>query len=119
MEGGRLGYFCQGCDMLHSVAIGEGAGPRWGYNGNPEKPTFTPSVRVSWDQMSAAGRERNRQHYLEHGRYMTNEELAYDEHKVCHTFVRDGMVQFLPDCTHVLAGQTVPLPELPAEWRDE
>lgn len=28
---------------------------------------------------------------------------------VCHLFLRDGMVQYLGDCTHALAGQTVPV----------
>ena len=26
---------------------------------------------------------------------------------VCHSFVNDGQVQFLDDCTHELAGQTL------------
>jgi hypothetical protein len=30
---------------------------------------------------------------------------------VCHSFVTDGRIQFLEDCTHELAGQTVDLPE--------
>src|SRR5436309_254590 len=28
---------------------------------------------------------------------------------VCHSFVRDGLIEFLGDCTHPLAGRTVPL----------
>ncbi|WP_241754456.1 hypothetical protein [Cupriavidus basilensis] len=32
---------------------------------------------------------------------------------VCHSFVTDGRIQFLGDCTHALAGQTVPLAEFP------
>ncbi len=82
-------YWCQGCDGLHGVRTdGPGA---WGFNGNVERPTFTPSVLTTW-----------------------NEGPDHIE-KRCHTFVRDGMVQFLGDCTHVLAGQTLPLPDLP-EW---
>jgi hypothetical protein len=27
----------------------------------------------------------------------------------CHSFVRDGMIEFLADCDHELAGKTVPL----------
>ena len=34
--------------------------------------------------------------------------------RVCHTFVTDGRIQFLSDCTHALAGQTVDLPDIPA-----
>lgn len=28
---------------------------------------------------------------------------------VCHSFVFDGEIRFLGDCTHALAGKTVPL----------
>lgn len=36
---------------------------------------------------------------------------------VCHCFVADGAMQFLGDCTHALAGQTVPIPEWPRpDW---
>ena len=31
----------------------------------------------------------------------------------CHSFVRDGGIQFLTDCEHGLAGQTVDLPAMP------
>ncbi|MDD0814299.1 DUF6527 family protein [Curvibacter sp. HBC28] len=47
LEGGRLAFWCPGCNEAHQIAIGEGPGPRWGYNGNPERPTFTPSVLVT------------------------------------------------------------------------
>ena len=29
----------------------------------------------------------------------------------CHSFVREGRIEFLSDCTHALAGQTVELPD--------
>ena len=31
---------------------------------------------------------------------------------VCHSFITDGRIQFLGDCTHELKGQTVELPEV-------
>jgi hypothetical protein len=34
--------------------------------------------------------------------------------KICHSFITDGRIQFLGDCTHRLAGQTVPIPD----WED-
>lgn len=39
----------------------------------------------------------------------------------CHYFIRDGMIEFCGDSKHALAGQTVPLPDLPADpdWEDE
>ena len=38
-----------------------------------------------------------------------------DGTKVCHSFIRDGRIQFLGDCTHHLAGQTVDLPDFTEE----
>jgi hypothetical protein len=37
----------------------------------------------------------------------------------CHSFVRGGMIEFLGDSTHDLAGQTVPVPDLPDWITDE
>jgi hypothetical protein len=80
---GRVLFWCPGCDGAHGVAVGEGKGPRWGYNEDEEKPTFSPSILVTWGGLN----------------------------KKCHSFVKDGQIQFLTDCTHNLAGQTVDLPE--------
>lgn len=33
----------------------------------------------------------------------------------CHSFVTDGSIQFLSDCTHKMAGQIVDLPEFPGD----
>ena len=37
---------------------------------------------------------------------LVNKEEAGD-HPRCHIFIRDGRIQYLNDCTHALAGQTV------------
>jgi len=89
VEGGGLMFWCPGCDCGHMVRHGDGAGPRWGWNGDAERPTFTPSVLVSYDGADAG---------------MDGAPPA-----VCHWFVTDGRIQFLADCTHALAGQTVDL----------
>lgn len=89
-EGGRLMFWCPGCDGAHAIAYGAGPGPRWGWNGDAERPTFTPSVLVRYDGADA-GRDGA-------------------PPAVCHSFVRAGRIEFLGDCTHALAGQTVDLP---------
>ncbi|HEY9581095.1 MAG TPA: DUF6527 family protein [Rhizorhapis sp.] len=91
VEGGGLMFWCPGCDSVHMVRVGDGPGPRWGYNGNPESPTFTPSILVSYNGPDAG---RNGA-----------------PPAICHSFVTDGRIQFLGDCTHALASQTVDLPE--------
>lgn len=61
--------------------------PNWTWNGNVDMPTVKPSV------LTKGG---------------TYEGETYIEH-VCHSWINDGKVQFLGDCTHELAGQTVDL----------
>jgi hypothetical protein len=112
VEGGRLGYWCQGCEQMHHVIVEGEKQPKWGYNGNPDAPTFTPSVLYQRDMWVPP---------------VTPENIAQwkaapweqrQEHQVCHTFITNGMVQFLGDCTHALAGQTLALPELPDHLKD-
>lgn len=115
--GGRAGlhYWCQGCDDLHSVVTERseraGPGPCWEYNGNPDAPTFTPSVLVRSGHY-APGQEGKRC-WCDYNREHPEDADGF-QCMVCHTFITDGMVQFLGDCTHALAGQTLPLPDLPS-----
>lgn len=103
LDGGRVAFFCPGCQRVHPINVGSGPGPSWGYNNNPDKPTFTPSVLVTWSEPSDAPGEFDNP--------------SKDVPKACHSFVTDGRIQFLGDCTHALAGQTVDLPEFPhARW---
>ncbi len=91
LEGGRVMFWCPGCDGAHQVSVGEGTGPRWGYNGNEDAPTFTPSINVTYNGPDAG--------------------LDGALPAVCHSFVTDGRIRFLNDCTHSLAGQTVEIPD--------
>ena len=99
LEGGKVAFFCPGCRRMHAVNVAGGPGPSWGYNGDPEKPTFMPSVLVTWSEPSDVEAEWD--------------DPTKDQPRVCHSFVTDGRIQFLGDCTHSLAGQTVDLPEFP------
>lgn len=100
-QDGQLLLMCPGCRAVHGVKVGEGPGPRWGYNGNPEKPTFTPSILVK------TGRAVDPNFQPEPG----------DPPTVCHSYVIDGRIQFLGDCDHALAGQTVDIP--PFSWGED
>ena len=108
----NLGYHfhCPGCNSVHSVFTERVTpGQKWGFNGNEEKPTFTPSVFVRFDHLSEMAMQRNREFYKIHKRFMTIKELPYDVKKICHSFVTNGMIRFLDDSTHHLKGQTVEL----------
>jgi hypothetical protein len=79
----------------HRVIIRAGArykGPVWGWNGSLEAPTFSPSLLITWT--------------------FRKEEHGIDEKNVCHFFVKEGKVEFLSDCTHALAGKTVPMEDV-------
>lgn len=94
-----LHFRCPGCQDTHTVRVkGNGS---WGWNGDMDRPTFTPSVLVSGHLY---GPEKQR--FFDYdGSYpceMTD--------TVCHSFVTDGRIQFLADSYHELAGQTVDLP---------
>ena len=94
---GLVAFFCPGCGHKHAVWVSPGDHPTWGYNGNPESPTFTPSLRVYVPAMLPGEDWPN----------------GKPEETLCHSFVKDGQIQFLADCAHKLAGQTVLLPEWP------
>jgi hypothetical protein len=89
--GRRVHFRCPGCDDVHGVVVEAPGG--WGWDGSLERPTFTPSVLVRYEVSPP------------------NQHLS----TVCHSFVTDGRIQFLGDCTHALAGQTVDLPP----WRED
>ncbi len=109
-EDNGLMFWCPGCEMAHRVQHGAGAGPRWTWDGGLVAPTFVPSIMLRWTQHepSAVDPEVSRQ--IVAG---TLKQTAVQ--KVCHSFVRGGKIEFLADCTHALAGKTVPLPP----WDDE
>jgi len=104
---GRRGYHfhCEGCNTAHGVITEGKEGPVWGFNGNEEKPTFTPSVLVRWVSLPDEI-EKN-----ENGGYILGADgrLKGAKDEVCHSFVTDGKIKYLNDCTHYLKGQTVEL----------
>lgn len=94
-----LSFWCPGCDEAHVLRVSGAGRPCWTWNGNAERPTFSPSILVTYTHWEPPAPTDQPQ-------------TAVTD--VCHSFVRDGQIQFLGDCTHKLAGQTVPLPEWPA-----
>lgn len=109
-EGGKLLFWCPGCCEAHQVQVGGGPGPRWGFNGDYDRPTFTPSINVTGVSLNMTDDELDRV-FAEFKMPEDRERLLADRRyrTVCHSFVREGQIQFLGDCTHALAGQTVPL----------
>lgn len=105
----RVTFVCPGCNSEHEISIAEGG---WTFNGDFEKPTFSPSVLLTsghhfptWKEGQPCWCTFNAEH---------PDDSAPFECVRCHSFVTDGRIQFLSDSTHALAGQTVDLPEIGA-----
>lgn len=116
-EDNGLIFWCPGCNMAHGIHHGAGSGPRWGWNRDVNKPTFTPSVLVQTtgapegrDMMTPAEEDEYDAIYKAGG---TQAVFASRFGIRCHSYVTEGRIQFLSDCTHALAGQTVDLPPFP------
>lgn len=79
-------FMCPGCGDLHAF------NDKWRFNQNMERPTISPSLLVEG--------------YL-------GKKNGVAQYGTCHSFIKDGRIQFLNDCTHDLRGQTVEIPEFP------
>lgn len=106
---GHLMFLCPGCKGYHEININpENNEPVWSFNGNLDKPTVTPSILVR-----SVSHPKNIETDNE-GNYLLGPDgrVKGVKDEVCHSFITNGQIQFLSDCTHSLAGQTVELPEV-------
>ena len=80
-------FHCPGCKCDHGVWVQktENNNAVWDFNGDMDKPTFSPSIKVTYPHNPPT------------------------ENRICHSFVKNGFIQFQSDCTHELAGQTLEL----------
>lgn len=107
-------YWCQGCEETHSVRTD---GPEaWGFDGNLAAPTFSPSVLTTSGHYLATHKD-GASCWCTYNAARPDNPAPFKCQR-CHTFIAGGMVQFLADCTHALAGQTLRLPDLPAHLTD-
>lgn len=90
-----LSFVCPGCaelydnDGLHMLPVNTTEHtPSWDFDGNLDAPTLSPSILTGKESPSRG---------------------------VCHSYLRAGVFEFLSDSTHSLAGQKVPMPDLP-DW---
>lgn len=73
-------FWCPGCQELHAY------GPTWTFNGDLDKPTFTPSLLVRYLEISGPNKGKR-----------------------CHLYLTNGIIKYLSDCTHSLRSTDVPL----------
>ena len=110
LEDGRqvANIMCPGCHFTHRMVVKtpNTSSPHWSWNESMDRPTFQPSILARYG------------HYAKGSTAPTCDWCKEDDDKdccgVCHSFVTDGVIQFLDDCTHSLAGQSVPLKQYPS-----
>jgi hypothetical protein len=106
LEGGKVSYWCPGCDLAHVLTVEPGGtGPCWDFNGDPDAPSFSPSVICRYEHFVPPVTSENLKDWKRKPWVQTKRV------DICHAFVTEGHVQFLDDSTHKLAGKTVPLPD--------
>lgn len=92
-----LMFVCPGCladpmggSGLHMLAVNSpNKNPSWDWNENLEEPTLSPSILS-----------------------------RISDKVVCHSFLKNGVFDFLSDSTHPLSGKQVPIPDLP-KWVED
>lgn len=80
-------FWCPACQFGHGVWTTEAnahTGARWTFDGNFEIPTISPSLLI---HHGANGKE------------------------ICHTVVSCGVINYCSDCTHAMAGKSIPMEE--------
>lgn len=101
-EPGSFAIHCPACGFAHKFD------KKWTFNGDFQKPTFRASMLVRWFRYDEPDNL-----YKPDGTVNVGPDGKIPgKDIVCHSFVTDGNIEFLGDCTHELAGQTVPLPDI-------
>lgn len=78
----RMMFWCPGCQTCHVFRV-KGKGDVWDFNHDYQNPTFSPSL-------------------------LTRKNTPQQ----CHLYMKNGKIEFLSDCCHALAGETVDVPDV-------
>lgn len=87
---GHVSYWCPACDSMYSVPA-----EYWNWNKDVDKPTLSPSVRMTTRPFPE----------------------GTGQVECCHYHVREGFIEYCGDCTHSITGQKVELPDLDTKVR--
>ena len=107
---GRYYLRCPGCGDNHVIPT-LGDPPLWTFNGSMVKPTFWPSLLVTSGHY--VGNKPMGNCWCDYAARFPGERQPHFKCYRCHSYIKDGRMEFLNDCTHHLAGQTVDLPPCP------
>jgi len=82
-------FWCEGCAAYHEVWSSKTTRRKsgWEFNGDMYAPTFSPSYLSGLPDDKGNGFSKYR----------------------CHLYIKDGYLQYLPDCHHGYAGMSIPM----------
>lgn len=100
-EGGAISFECPGCKVRH--VINTNPNYLWEFNGDIDRPTIKPSILVKSGHYMQGHKG---QCWCDYNKEHSEDPSPFKCYQ-CHSFVTDGKIQFLDDCTHELTGQTV------------
>lgn len=91
--------YCPACLCSHRFIVESDNKeiPTWEFNGDLDKPTFTPSLLVTWDSSNKGAK-------------------GYHTYR-CHSYLTNGIWIFLNDCSHGLSGTDQVMIEFPDNYR--
>jgi hypothetical protein len=105
-EGPDYAFFCPGCESYHVVWVKLPNSMVWTFNGNMERPTFKPSLKLTEEcWWPPVGPENLAE-------WQKNPWPQTKKVRICHVVVTDGVLNFCEDSTHSLAGKSVPMVEV-------
>jgi hypothetical protein len=129
--------WCPGCNITHNITTPhpDATAPPspdrlWDFDGNEESPTFSPSLLVhhsvhlcppDYVHEEECAAYPNCGH-IGHGIGPNGEMMkrkpciASPNYGNCHSFIRNGVWEFLGDSAHKLAGQHIPMVPIPEHY---
>lgn len=98
-----LHFWCPACSEVHQIVTDAGS---WQWNGSLERPTISPSILVTSGHYAPG--------WTGPTCYCNTKPPDSGEWRWkcerCHSYVREGKIEYLDDCTHALKGKTIALP---------
>lgn len=100
---GQYAFYCPGCKTKHVYTTSECAEAKlqWKFNGDLDKPSFTPSLLNRWGKHVDANWQEPKGTAPDGG-----------WSGICHLFVTDGKIIYCSDSTHAYAGKTIEMEDI-------
>ena len=104
-DNGDVSFWCPGCEEYHIINLSRPGCPTWTFNGNYDNPTFSPSVLVRSGHYIPGSSDK--ECWCNFKERFPNEGEPPFKCGICHSFIVNGKIQYLSDCTHKFAVQTI------------